>query len=132
MTEEGAMTEVLKSPTFTRKSPSRKANKLLCSIFKKRRCQKENSCNYWHVPEYTKLKTPGGCTFGDKCAYKHTAKSADEKRNSASNAIHIPSNNEQQMQFVRLHHLANKYVLKTENLGPSHGVDLRISEIQVV
>ena len=33
-----------------------------------------------------------------KCAYKRTAKPADEKRNSASVALHIPSNDDRQMQ----------------------------------
>ena len=34
-----------------------------------------------------------------KCAYKHTAKFADEKRNSASLAIHNPLNDERPMQL---------------------------------
>ena len=56
--------------------------------------------------------------------YKHTTKLAVKKKNSASIATHIPSNDERQMQLrniqsgnttqyrVRLHHLANKNVLK--------------------
>ena len=51
----------------------------------------KRNCNYWHVPECTKVRAPGGCRLGDMCAYKHTAKPADEQRNSASIAIHIPS-----------------------------------------
>ena len=50
-------------------------------------CQKSNSCHCWHVPERAKFKAPSGCRFGDNCAYKHTAKPADEK-NSASIAVH--------------------------------------------
>ena len=49
-------------------------------------CQKSNSCNCWYVPERAKFKAPSGCRFGDNCAYKHTAKPADEK-NSTSIAV---------------------------------------------
>ena len=64
--------------------------------------------------------------FKDKCAYKHTGKLADETKHSATIAIHIPSNDERQVQIlkiqsedktqyrVRLHHVANKYVLEGE------------------
>ena len=55
--------------------------------------------------------------------YKRTAASSDDKKNPASIEIHIPANDERQMQQhkiqsddktrhrVTLHHLANKYVL---------------------
>ena len=46
-----------------------------------------------------KNKAYGDANFGDKCAYKHTAKPADERKNLASIAIHIPSNDERQMQW---------------------------------
>ena len=40
-----------------------------------------------NFPNGTIFKAPAGCRFGDKCAYKHTAKPADERGNSASIAI---------------------------------------------
>ena len=61
--------------------------------------------------------------------YKHTAKSADEKGNPASMAIHLQSNDERQLQLrkiqsddktqfrVRLHHLEHKYVLGVIQTG---------------
>ena len=94
----------------------------------------------WLGPECAKLKAPGEYRFGDKCVCKHTAKSADENRNSASVAIHIPANDGRQMQLqkaqsddkiqfrVRLRHLATKYVLKKANLGPPLGVTQTGSE----
>ena len=69
-----------------------------------------------------------------KCAFKHTAKPADEKTNSASIAVHIPLNDERQMQLrtiqsddktqirVRLHHLAKKVRSQRETLGLTLGV----------
>ena len=68
-------------------------------------------------PKVKKFKVPGGRKFKDKCAHKHTAKPADEN---------MPPNDERQMQIrkiqsddktqyrVRVHHVANKYVLKGE------------------
>ena len=80
-----------------------------------------------------------------KCAYKHTAKLADAKKNSASIALHFPSNEERQMQLrkfrsnaktqyrVRLHHLANKYVLKRDKSGRDlHRLELRICEFETL
>ena len=58
---------------------------------------------------------------------------ADETNNSASIAIHIPANDEQQMQIrkvrwddttqfrVSLHHLAHRFVLKRGNWGAKTG-----------
>ena len=53
------------------------------------------------------------------CRFEHSATLDDEKINSASTAIQIPSNDDEQMQSndktqfrVRLRHLATKYVLK--------------------
>ena len=53
-------------------------------------------------PNGQKIKDPGGCRFGEKCAYKHTATPAEARRNSASIAIHIPSNDERQMQLRKV------------------------------
>ena len=79
--------------------------------------------------------------------YKHTAKSADEKGNPASMAIHLQLNDERQLQLrkiqsddknqfrVRLHHLEYKYVLKRENWDlrlVSSRQDLKISEIRTL
>ena len=79
--------------------------------------------------------------------HKHTAKSADEKGNPASMAIHLQLNDERQLQLrkiqsddktqfrVRLHHLEYKYVLKRENWDlrlVSSRQDLKISEIQTL
>ena len=129
------------------KKQSGKRRDDLVQAAKTRSCQRRNSCNYWHVPERTKFKAPGGCKFGDKCAYKRTAKLADEKRNSASIAVYIPSNDEPQMQQrktqsddrtqhrVRLHHLANKYFLKGRNWDlhlESPRLDLKIRKIQTL
>ena len=50
----------------------------LVQTFKNGSCLRENPCNYWHVPECTKFNVLGGCSFGGNCAYKHTAKPADE------------------------------------------------------
>ena len=86
-------------PKLTGQSPSTETNRLLCTSFKKVSCQKRNSCNYWHVAECTQFRASSGRRFGDKCAYKHTATPADAKDNSASIAIHIPSNDERQMQL---------------------------------
>ena len=80
------------SPKFVGKSP--------WVNFKKGSCQKGNSCNYWHVPECAKFKSPAGCKCGGKCVYQHTGKPADEKNISATLAIHIPANNERQMQIT--------------------------------
>ena len=68
--------------------------------FRKGSCQKGNSCNYGHVPECAKFKSPAGCKCGGKCVYQHTAESADEKNISATLAIHIPANDERQMQIT--------------------------------
>ena len=85
------------TPKDTGVSPSGKANKLPCTNLKKGCCENRHSCNHWHVPERA-CKAPSECRFGDMCAYKNTAKPADEKINSASIAIHIPSNDERKMQ----------------------------------
>ena len=69
-------------------------------------------------------------------------------RETASIAIHIPANDERQMQIlkiqsddktqyrVRLDHLANRYVLKKESMRPSHmessRQDPKISEVQTL
>ena len=78
-----------------------------------------------------KIPNYSGCKFGDNCVYKHSAKSADEKKKSATIAILIPPNDERQMQVqkvqsddktqfrVRLHHLANRYALKRRNWRPT-------------
>ena len=42
------------TPKFAGGSPSSKATRLLSVNLKTRSCQKGNSCNYWHVPEYAK------------------------------------------------------------------------------
>ena len=52
-----------------------------CTNFKKGSCQRESSCNCWHVPDSTKFKAPGGGRFGDKCAYKHKAKLRMKRKN---------------------------------------------------
>ena len=134
------------TPKLTGKSPSGKANKLPCMNFKKGSSQKGNACNYEHFPECAEFKTPVGCKFGDQCVYKHTARSADEKKISATIAILIPPTDERQMQLqkvrpddkaqfrVRRNHLANRYVLKRETLGPVLGLiqDPQISELQTL
>ena len=86
----------------------------------------------WHVAECTTFKAPGGCKFGDACIFKHTAKSGDEKKISASIAFHTPSNDERQMQLrkiqsdaktqyrLRLHHLAKKNVLTRKKIWDLH------------
>ena len=93
------------TPKLSDKSPSRIANVQTS----RRNLPNGNSCIYWHVPT---------------CVFKHTANSADEKKISATIAIHIPANDKRQIplrkiqsddktQFrMTLHHLANKYVLK--------------------
>ena len=64
---------------------------------KKTKKQKKGSCQkrghffaiIRHAPECaTFKKTPAGCQFGDKCVYKHTATSADEK-NKLSNSYNL-------------------------------------------
>ena len=42
------------TPKFSGKRPSGKANRPLCINFKKRICEKGNSCNYWHIHECAK------------------------------------------------------------------------------
>ena len=115
-------------PKLVGKSPSGKANWRPCTNVKKGSCQGRSSCDYWHAPECTKFRAPGKCRFGDKWAHKHTAKPADEKKNSPLIAIHNPSDGERQVQLrkiqsndttqyrVRLHH-GNKYVLKMDKLA---------------
>ena len=88
-----AMTEVLNAhQNLLGKVRPGMANRLLWTNFKKRSCPKRKTWNYWSVLEWSKFTAPGGCRLGDKCAYKHTAKLADGKKNSASIAFHIPSN----------------------------------------
>ena len=65
-----------------------------------------NSCNYLHVYECAQFKSPEGCKLRDKCAYKHTAKSADEKENSGTIAVHVivnvpPGDDEQAVRVLR-------------------------------
>ena len=55
------------------KSLSVRANRLLCRIFKRENCQKGNPCNYWHVPERAKFKSPAGCKHSDMCWWKKSA-----------------------------------------------------------
>ena len=102
--DDGCMKETQK---LTGSSPSGKANKQLCTNSKKSCCQIGNSRNYLHVRDCTKIKAPSRCRFRDKCAYKHTRKPAAEKQNSASIAIHIPSNDERQMQIRRISRMTN-------------------------
>ena len=78
------------TPKLTVKSPSGKANRLVCTNLKKGSCHRGRKCNHWHGPECMYFKAPGGCRFGDKCAHKHTAILADEKANLASILCHIP------------------------------------------
>ena len=54
-----------------------------------------------HFLECAKFKTPAGCTVGEKCVDKHTAKSSDAKNSSATTAIHIPADEERQMQLKK-------------------------------
>ena len=82
-----------------------------------------NFCICWNVPEYTKVKAPGGCNFGDKYADKHTAKLT----------AHNGWNDERQIQVRKIqlvdktqhrvshHHLASKYARKRK-MGPTLGV----------
>ena len=99
------------------------------------------------MPKCTKFQAPGGCRFGHKSAHEHTAQPADEKNNSASAAIHIPSNDERQMQFLKIQsddkastpsetsYLANEYVLRRKHLDlhlESSRLDLNISRIQTL
>ena len=46
-----------------------------------------------------KIPNCSGCKFGDS---KHTAKSADEKKKSATIAFLIPPNDERQMQLQKV------------------------------
>ena len=129
--DDGFVTD---TPKFTGKSPWGKANRPLCTNFKKGSCQKGNSCNYCHVPECTTFETPGGCKLSDKCVFKHTAKSSDEKKNqqllpsTSQQSMNVRCNYERFSRMTRpnsewdLHHLGNKYVLKRENLGFAVGV----------
>ena len=105
VTEKVARTKVLKAHTHTILLVTvRKSDKLPCTSFKKRSCQRRNSRNYWQVPDCTKVTAPGGCiTF-------HRVLN-DRKIQSDSNTQYR----------VKLHHLANKYVLKRQKLGPTHG-----------
>ena len=80
VTEKVVLTEVqMTHQNFAGKSPPRKANRPLCVHVKKGSCQKGKSCNYWHVAECAKFKTPAGCKFGDLGVSKHTEKSANEQ-----------------------------------------------------
>ena len=121
------MTDVLKTHQISlAKSPSVKANRRSCANFKKGSCQRGDLCYCWHVPnvQNSKLQVDADSETG---AYKHTAKPAVKNKELTSIAIHIPSNDERQMQLqniqsddktqfpVRLHHLGNRYVLKREN-----------------
>ena len=82
VTEKVAMTEMLGAhQNFLVKVRQQKANRQPSTNFKKGSCQRGSACNYWHVLECAKCKSPRGCKFGDK-SYKHTAKSAGEKKNS--------------------------------------------------
>ena len=74
-TEKVAMTDVRKEHQhFLLKVRQEKRTEYLAQTSRKGSCQRESSCNCWHVPDSTKFKAPGGGRFGDKCAYKHKAK----------------------------------------------------------
>ena len=88
------------TPKLTRESLAGKANRLPSLNFRKGSCQKGYSCNCWLFVGCAKFKT-AGCMVGEKCAQKHTAKYADAKNSSATIAIHIPADDERQMQIIK-------------------------------
>ena len=70
--EKVAMTEALKEHQhLVVKSPSGKANSQLCTNFLKGSCPKGEFMYFWHVPECTQIKAPGGCQFG-VCSQTHS------------------------------------------------------------
>ena len=129
------MTEVQKAhQTLLEQVRQTKRIDYLVQAGRKEVAKGEIHVHFGMFPEGATFKSPGGCKFRDKCAYKHTAKPGDEKENPASIAIHIPSNDERRMELwktqsddktqyrVRLRHLADKNVLERDKLGPTLGV----------
>ena len=55
-------------------------------------------------PNDQNIQIQAGCKFGDRCAYKDTSESDEEKTNPATIAIHIPANAERQMQSQNMDH----------------------------
>ena len=98
------MTEVLKAhPALTGESPSGKANRHSCTNFKKGSCQRRDICDYWQVPECTTFHISRTMQVRRQvCIQTHIAKPADETRYPVSIAIHIPSNDERQMQLRKI------------------------------
>ena len=112
------------TPTFTGKRLQEKQ-----PDYKLRERKLSDVQSNWNVLESAKFKSRR--KFGDKCIHKHTAKSVDEKKHSATFEIHITASDERQMQLqkvesndktqfqVRLDHLPNRYGLKREKMEPT-------------
>ena len=119
------------TPKHTGKSPSGKTNKLSCINFKKESCQKGNFCNYWHFlnvqtskiqPEAsseTNASTNTQLTLLITRTFQQLLHFASDERQMKLRNLQ----SQDKTQFrLRQNHLANRYVLKRENLGPTLGV----------
>ena len=83
-----------------------------------------NFCIYWNVPEYTKVKAPVGCNFGDKYADKHTSKLAAHNQWNDERQIlvrKIQLVDKTQHRISHHHHLASMYARKRK-MGTTLGV----------
>ena len=103
---------------------SGKANRLLCTNFKKRSCQRGNSCNHWHVPECPKFKAPADASLETR-VHANTQLNLLRRR-KISNYLQFtsPRNDDRQMQLQK-----NLSYDKTQ-LGPAHGVIQARSQCQ--
>ena len=81
---------------------SGKANRLLCTKFKKRSCQRRNSCNHWHVPECPKFKAPADAS-SETSVHANTQLNLLRRR-KISNYLQFtsPRNDDRQMQLLKI------------------------------
>ena len=103
VTEKVAVTEVLKAQqNFLVQVRQVKQTGHLAQTSRKEVTKGETHVKIGMFPNSQNSKGPGGCKCKDRCAYKHTGKLADETKHSASIPIHIPSNDERQVQIRKI------------------------------
>ena len=98
-----AMTEVLKTPKFAGKSPSGKTNRLLCAQTSSNEVAKgENACNMDMFPnvQISERQVDANSETSENSTTHQKLQRG--KKSSASVAIHIPSNDERQMQLPKI------------------------------
>ena len=72
------------TPTLTGKSPPGKANRPHCINSRKEVARKDIHLIIGMFPNVQNSNLQVGCSFGDKCAYRDSSKSADEMKKTSN------------------------------------------------